>query len=211
MQPANSATVYRSFVRAVRFFYGNGPRLIGLSLVWFLASLPIITLGPATLGAYAAIVSFQEHGEFDFSEVTATLKRHGLSATLLTGVVALLSVAAIKYAQLYLAAPTTLLLVLAVVTTYAAIYLQILLIPTFVGLATGDSVTRSLPRAVKWTASNAMGATTMVMATVFITIVTGVLTIAFVLVFAGLTFAFHIDVLTDDDILQYNTTIPDKA
>lgn len=203
MREADTETVYRAFVAAVRFFYHNGPRLIVLSTLWFVCSLPLVTIGPATLGTYAAIASLRRVHYVDRGYVAAVLKRHGVSAALLTGVPLVLAAIAFLYVRQYLATPSTLSLALGVVTTYAAAYTALVLVPTFAGLATGVELETALRAAVGWTAGNALAAVTMAMATVMVFLVTALLTIAFVVVFAGLSFSFHLETvlepMEDDD------------
>ncbi|QLC34814.1 DUF624 domain-containing protein (plasmid) [Halarchaeum sp. CBA1220] len=195
MRSVDTKTVYRSFFDAVGFFYENGPRLILVSLLWFLCSLPVVTLGPATLAAYAAIQSLREGYSIDRSHVRATLRRHGLSAVLLTGVPAVFLGISVLYARQYVVSRSALTLALAVVTTYVAAYTWLLLVPTFVGLATGGDLEPELRSAVRWTGQNAVSAVMVAMGTLLVAIVTGLLTVAFALVFAGIAFSFHLEVL----------------
>jgi hypothetical protein len=199
MREVDTRTVYRSLFAATRFFYENGPRLVVVSVLWFVCSLPVVTVGPATLAAYAAIASLRdpEVHTLDRAHVAATLRRHGVSAALLSGVPLAFAVVAALYVERYLAARSTVALVLGVVTAYAALYAALLLVPTFAGLATGDDVAPALRTAVRWTGRNALAAVMMGMGTVLLFVVTGLLTVAFVVVFAGVTFSFHLETLLD--------------
>lgn len=200
MRSANTKTVYRSFASAVRTFYESGPRFVLLSVVWFVCSLPLVTIGPATLGAYAALLSLRESYSFDREAVLSVVKRHGLSAMLLTGVPLTLGVVSILYALEYVVDQSTFLLVLVVGSAYAAIYTALVLVPTFICLANGDELESSLRTGFRWTAANAIGAVTMAMGTLIAAAITGLLTIAFVLVFGGFAFAFHIDVILEPPV-----------
>ncbi|WP_424004738.1 hypothetical protein ACOZ4I_08505 [Haloarcula salina] len=195
MQNATSFTVYRSLFAAVRFFYENGPRMVGLSVVWFLCSLPVVTIGPSTLGAYGAILSLREEQAFDYDRIRTLLGRHGLSSVLLTGLPVLLAATGALYVRRYFATESTVALVLAVVTLYAAAYAALVLIPTFVELANGAPLEQSIRSGIRWTSANAVGAIAMAMATLMLFVLAGALTVAFVLVFAGIAFSLHLDVL----------------
>jgi hypothetical protein len=200
MRNANTKTVYRSFVAAVRTFYEAGPRFVLLSVVWFVCSLPLVTLGPATLGAYAALLSLRKSYSFDRAAVLSVLKRHGLSAMALTGVPLTLGVVTTLYALEYLVEQSTFLLVLVIGSAYAAVYTGLVLVPTFICLANGDGLESALRTGFRWTAANALGAITMAMGTLIAAAFTGLLTIAFVLVFGGFAFAFHIDVVLESPV-----------
>jgi|GEM_PF-1592470 len=197
MRDADSKSVYRSFIAATRFFYEYGPRMVLLSVVWFVFSLPLVTIGPATLGAYAAVVSVRETYKFDREHVASVLKRHGVSAMLLSGVPLVLGVVSVLYVLEYFASPSTFLLALSVGSAYAGAYAALVLVPTFVGLATGGDLEASVRGGFRWTSANAVGAVTLAMATLVAFLVTGLLTIAFPLVFAGFATAFHVHVLLD--------------
>ena len=197
MREVDTQAVYRSFFSGVAFFYENGPRLVVLSVLWFLCSLPVVTIGPATLAAYTVIASLREDHRIDRDRVARTIKRHGLSAALLTGVPLAFGVIAALYAQRYIATRSVVALALGVVASYAAGYVALVLIPTFAGLATGDELEPALRTAVRWTGQNAMAAVMMGMGTILLFAVTGLLTIAFVVVFAGVTFSFHLETLLE--------------
>ncbi|MDS0295639.1 hypothetical protein [Halogeometricum luteum] len=195
MRDADTKTVYRSFVSAARFFYEHGPRLVAVSVLWFLCSLPLVTVGPATLGAYAAVASLREGHAFDRERVVATLKRHGVSAVLLSGVPLVFAAIAALYARRYLLTRSTVALVLGVLTTYAAAYAALVLIPTFAGLVAGEDLETALRAGVRWTGRNAASSVMIGLGTVLLFAVTGALTIAFAVVFGGMVAAFHLEAL----------------
>lgn len=197
MREVDTQAVYRAFFSAVRFFYENGPRLVVVSVLWFLCSLPVVTVGPATLAAYAAIGSLREGYRIDRAHVVSTLKRHGVSALLLSGVPLVFAAIAALYVRQYLTTRSIAALALGVVTTYAAAYAALVIVPTFVGLATGDDLEPALRTAIRWTGRNATAATMMGLGTVVVFVVTGLLTVAFVVVFAGVAFSFHLETLLE--------------
>ena len=197
MREVDTQAVYRSFFSATSFFYENGPRLVVVSVLWFLCSLPVITIGPATLAAYAAIASLREGHRIDRGHVVTTVKRHGVSAMLLTGVPLAFTGVAALYVRQYLLTRSTVALVLGIVTTYAAAYAALVLVPTFVGLATGVDLEPALKTAVRWTGRNALSAVMLGMGTFVLFVVTALLTIAFVVVFAGIAFSFHLETLLE--------------
>jgi len=97
----------------------------------------------------------------------------------------------------YFGSPSTFLLALSVGSAYAGAYAALVLVPTFVGLATGGDLESSVRAGFRWTSANAVGAVTLAMATLVAFLATGLLTIAFPLVFAGFAAAFHVHVLLE--------------
>ena len=122
----------------------NGPRMVLLSIAWFVCSLPLITIGPATPAAYAAVASLRETYAFDRERILTVLKRHGVSAVLLSGVPLLLAAVSALDASEYFAARSTFLPVLSIGSAYAAAYATLVLVPTFVGMATGGELGSSI-------------------------------------------------------------------
>lgn len=195
MRDVDTRAVYRAFVAGVRFFYDHGPQLVAVSVFWFFCSLPLVTVGPATLAAYAAVVSLREGYQIDRRRVAATVKRHGVTAALFSGVPLAFTGVAALYVRQYLATRSTAALVLGVITTYVAVYTALILVPTFTRLTTGDDLEPAVRAAVRWTGRNAVGAVMVAMGTFLLFVVTGVLTIGFVLVFGGTVVAFHLETL----------------
>jgi len=150
--------------------------------------------GPATLAAYAA-ASLHETYTFDRGRILAVLKRRGVSAVLLSGVPLLLAAVSALYASEYFAARSTFLIVLSIGSAHAAAHATLVLVPTFVDTATGGELESSIRAGFRRTSANAIGAVTLAMATLVAFLVTGLLTVAFVLVFAGLAAAFRVHVL----------------
>ncbi len=197
MRNADTRVVYQSFVSAVQLFYQNGPRFVLISVLWFICSLPVFTLGPATLAAYTAIHTIRENGQIDTGEVRSIVSKHGLSTILLSGIPCLLGAITTIYARYYLTTESTASLVLVVVTTYATAYSILTLIPIFGSLATGLNLKTSVKSGISWTVQNPIGSLSMGMATVGVLAISLILTIAFVVTFAGLVFTFHLETLLD--------------
>lgn len=61
-----------------QFVYQNGFSLVIISLLWFLASLSLVMIGPATLVAYVAIRDLRsEQNRIDRAYVLTVLQRNG--------------------------------------------------------------------------------------------------------------------------------------
>ena len=187
--------VYTSLKRAVRFFYECGPRLILLSVLWFVASLPLITLGPATVGAFAAIVSLREDGRFDRERVQRTVVRRAVPALLACALPAVFAGIALLYFRRYLATASTLAFASSVVATWACIYAVLVLVPTFVAFAGDASVEAAFRAGFRFTRRNGLASVFMGAITLVLFAVLAALTVAFVLAFAGVAFSFQIEVV----------------
>ena len=183
--------------RTLRFVYEHSARLVAVSVAWFVASLPLITIGPATLAAYAAIRSLRETGRLDGGYVASAVRTNGIHAALLS------------FLPMVFAIPAGLSLrggmtlggvdsVVAVVGLYVAGYLAVALIPTFIAMADGDPPTVALKQAYVWTATDPTAALSLALVTAIVFVVTALLTIGFVLLFAAVAFSYHVEYLADD-------------
>ena len=183
--------------RTMRFVYEHSVTLVAVSVAWFVASLPLVTIGPATLGAYAAIRSLRETGALDRRRVAGVLRRNGVHAALLS----FLPVTFFVAAGLYVRGGTPRTgfeTVIAAVGVYVGAYLVVALIPTFVAMAAGDPPTAALRQAYVWTASKPTAALSLAIVTAVIFAVTALLTIGFVLLFPAVAFSYHVEYLADD-------------
>jgi hypothetical protein len=183
--------------RTLRFVYEHSARLVAVSVAWFIASLPLVTVGPATLAAYAAIRSLRETGRLDGGYVASAVRTNGIHAALLS------------FLPMVFAIPAGLSLrggaalggvdsVLAVVGLYIVGYLVVALIPTFIAMADGDAPTAALKQAYVWTASDPTAALSLALVTAVVFVVTALLTVGFVLLFAAVAFSYHVEYLADD-------------
>lgn len=189
----DSAPVHK---RTLRFVYHHSVPLVAVSVAWFVASLPVITVGPATLGTYAAVRSLRENGQVDREYVTRALRTNGLHAALLS----FLPMAFIGTGSLYLGGAVTaggFDPIIAVVSLYVGGYVAVALIPTFVMLADGNPPVAALKQAYVWTATNPASTMALVIVTVGLVVVTALSTIGFVLLFPALTFSYHVERLAD--------------
>lgn len=183
--------------RTLRFVYHHSATLVAVSVAWFVASLPLVTAGPATLGAYAAVRSLRETGQVDREYVRRALRTNGLHAALLS----FLPVAFIGAGSLYLGGVATaggFEPVIAVTALYIGGYIAVALIPTFVSLADGNPPVAALKQAYVWTATDPASTVALALVTVGLVAVTALSTIGFVLLFPALAFSYHVERLATD-------------
>lgn len=182
------------------FVWTHLPRVVIVSVAWFLCVLPVVTAGPATIGAYRAITSIRETGRIELDAVAGTVRSQFVHATLLGLLPVVLVAMTATYAVTFLSTGRVLPGVLALGGLYATAYLCLILVPTFVGLAHGSDVSAAVTNGVLWTARNAVEAAVLGILTVAFFALSTIMTVALVLVFAGATFAFHVEYLTTDQI-----------
>ncbi|SDK54290.1 DUF624 domain-containing protein [Natronorubrum texcoconense] len=197
-RPTDLDPMYASLERTGRFVWANLTSIVWISVGWFLASLPIVTLGPATVGAYRAVLSLREDGHvgIDRTAVLETVRRQFVHATLLGLVpLALLAIAA-NYALAYLVSGTVLAGLFALCCAYAGLYAWLVSMPTLLGLAEDKTVGTALKDGLLWTARHAVGAVALGVVTGALLVVTSLLTVAVALLFAGIAFALHVEFIS---------------
>jgi hypothetical protein len=178
-----------------RFVYSNGAELTLISVCWFCCSLPVVTVGPATLGAYTAVASLRENRGINAHRVFATVRSQLVGATLLGLFPVVLACITLLYAFQYLTRGTSSAGLLALVGAYGVVFAVLVLAPTFVSLAQGIPLSNALRQSYLWTVRYP----TLTLAVGTITVIIGcallVFVVAFPLLFAGVTYSFHTQVI----------------
>lgn len=191
--------MYASLRRTTRFVWDHLVEVVWISLAWFLAALPIVTIGPATVGAYRAVLSLREGdgtGDadgIDWSAVLETVREGFVHATLLSFVPLVLLVSAANYALAYLASGTVTAGLLGLGCLYAGLYAGLVSMPTLLGLAAGKPVLAAFADGYRWTARHAVGAVALGVVTVVLFVVSSLLTVAVAVLFAGVACALHVE------------------
>lgn len=178
--------------------YRHASSLVPISVAWVLTSLPIITVGPATVGAYAAIGDVLRDHEVDYGHVLTVLKKQAVAAFVLSILPATSGLATILYFLEFTRTRTLLAGMMAMFSVYATVFLVLVLIPTFVALSEGDWIGTALKRGYLETVSHATLSLTMAFLTLVVFIATLLTTIGFVLLFAAAAFTFHIALFADE-------------
>ena len=203
----------RSVVRVPGFVYHNGLRMTLLSLAWAVASLPLVTIGPATLAAYVAIRGLRsDRNAVDWSRIRTTLRRNGVASAVFSGVPVVFGAVAVTYGLTALRQGSLAGEVVALVAGYAALYVALALIPTFVALSEGTEPVAALRYGVGWLARHPTAALSMGLLTVAVLAVCLLLTVGFALLFAGLAFSLHVAVVEAvDDAAAATESAPDAV
>lgn len=180
---------------ARRLLFRNVGALVLLSVCWFVVSLPVVTIGPATLGAYVAIQSLRRTGSVNRSAVVSTVKRNVWNATLLgllpTVLVGITAINVYAYFQ----TGRFLLQVAAIGSFYAAVYVSVLLIPVFVALTDETSARTSMKTGHTWMTDHTTLAFTTATLTLAVLVASLLLTVAVVLVFPAVAFVLHLEIV----------------
>lgn len=190
-----------ALVTVPRFVYGNGLRLTMLSVAWVIASLPLVTVGPATLAVYTAVGDLRsDRNRIDRERIARILGQNGIASALFSGVPVVFAGIAVLYGATALSEGSLLGEVVALVAAYVALYVLLALVPTFVALSTGTEPVESFRYGVGWLRDHPTPALTTGLLTVVLLAVSVLLTIAFVLLFAGVAASLHVAVVeTVDD------------
>lgn len=181
------------------FVYENSYWLVVVSLAWTVASAFVVTIGPATLGAYVAIRGLNsDRNRIERDRVLSVCRRQ-LVPSVAFGLAPLLFFA-LSGGYLYSMADgaTPLRLGGAVATFYVGLYLALVMMPTFVALAEGRSGADALRAGVGWVAEKPTVAMLTGLITLALFLVTSVLTVGFVLLYAGVAFSFQVRMIGDD-------------
>ncbi len=194
-----------AFVTTLKFVYRHSTALVPMSVLWVLCSLPLVTVGPVSLGAYSVVLSLRETGRVDRSRVVGTVRTNLVPATLL----GFLPVTLVGIAALYVATGLAAGVVgtaLTVGALYAGLYLGVLLIPTFVSVAGGAEPKAALRESYVWLAKSPATGLQLLIVTAVLLVATLGLSIGFLLLFAGIAASYHVEVVvrstTDADLLS---------
>ncbi|XVH33094.1 DUF624 domain-containing protein (plasmid) [Haloferacaceae archaeon DSL9] len=192
--------MYATLERTVGFVWTHIVSIIGVSVGWFVASLPVVTIGPATVGAYRAVLSLRETGSdsVDWDAVGTTVRVQFVHATLIGLVPLILLTISGAYALSYLASGTLLAGLLSLGAAYAGLYAWLVSIPVLLGLAEGKSASDAMTEGYLWTARHAVGSVALGVVTAALFVATSLLTVAVALLFAGVAFTLHVEFISGD-------------
>jgi len=209
-----------TFVDAVKtaasFVYDHVVGVVVVSILWFVAVLPVVTVGVATLGAFTAIQTIERDGHVDWGEVRERVVQNGLHATFLAPLPGVFGGTALLYITGAVGSVSPLQTAIAGVSFYVALYLVLVLMPTFGLLAAGADVWGALARGRSWVGAHPTLAFGTAFVSALLFVATGLLTIAFPLLFAGLAVSVQVLVLQasgtfDDTVMDSSTSRPPHA
>jgi hypothetical protein len=181
-----------AIVRTVRFVYQHVLSVVAISVAWTLLSLPVVTIGPATLGAYAAVTSLRERGSVDPDQVRATVRPNLVAAVLLGLGPPVFGSIGVLYVLSPPGGAGPLSLLLTAVAVYAGVYLAVVLVPTFYEMAGGATPMAALRAGYVSTANDPVWAIRLIVVTATFVAVATVLTVALVLLLPGALTTYHV-------------------
>lgn len=178
------------------FVYENLLWLVAVSVAWFFASLPVVTLGLTTLGAYAAVHSLRERHTVDRTYVAGVLRRHGVGATLIGLFPLFMAGGTALYLRYAASSGSILPLVLGLFGVYLVAHSVLVAALTLVLLAGNEPVVPSLRTAYLLTVNHVTVVLMLALVTVVLLVGTLALTAGFVLLFPTLAFSFQVLLVT---------------
>lgn len=185
----------RSFRRSLRdalgFAYRHSLVLAITSICWVVSSLPIITCGISTLGAYATIRSLHLHEKVEKDEIVKTIRQHGVNASLLIYIPIIIGFATSAYFHTYVRTDSLQYLVIAIVGTYLFIFLSLVVLTTFAILSQDRSFIDSLSTSYTWIVTNPAHSTTLIFVYVGVLLLGVVSVIGLVVIVPALVFTLH--------------------
>ncbi|WP_318569037.1 hypothetical protein [Salinigranum marinum] len=183
-----------AFVTTLQFVYRHSTALVPASFLWVICSLPLVTVGPATLGVYSLVLSLRETGRVDRERVVGTVRENLVPAAFL----GFLPVTFVGIASLYVVSGLATGLVgtaFAAGALYAGLYLGVLMIPTFVSMAGGVDPKVALRESYVWLASSPVTGLQLLLVTGIVLVATLGLSVGFLLLFAGVAATYHAEVV----------------
>jgi len=187
--------VHRALATAARQVYRHPLPMVAISVGWVLASLPLVTVGPATLGAYSAVRSVREDGRIDRGAVRETLAAHWLDSVLFSGLLVVFPAIAVLYLGQYAATGAPLSGVLGAVGFYLAYHAWVVFALAFVSLADGADAVGAVTGGYRWSVENPVATVLVGIVTGTLLLVSALLTIALPFVFPALVAAFHTELV----------------
>lgn len=182
---------------ALGFAYRHSLFLVVVSVCWVVSSLPVVTCGISTLGAYAAIRSLRSNNEVRFDEITATIRRHGVNASLLIYVPIIIGFATATYFLTYVRTDSFQYLAIAIAGTYLFIFLALVVLTTFAVLSRERSFVDSLSASYTWVVGNPTHSTTLIFVYAGLLLLGAVSVIGLVIIVPALLFTLHEGVVRD--------------
>ncbi|MFB9807100.1 hypothetical protein ACFFQF_18520 [Haladaptatus pallidirubidus] len=185
----------RSFQRTGTFIFQHSISLVIISICWFVGSLPLVTSGPATLGAYSAIHSIRNGDRIETRMIRRTLRRHGLNATLLGFVPIIVGIITAIYFHQYIVTNSTFYIVFAIGGVYLFAFLLLISLTTFVRLSDGCTFVEAVKDSYGWVIHNPL-LSMMIMLTSGVLLLIGIISIVgLVVIIPAILFSFHLEVV----------------
>lgn len=196
MNTASESTdqFHRSLRQTGAFVYRHSAALVVVSICWCISSLPIVTAGPATLGACSAIHSMRNEDR-GMKVVLRTLRRHGLNATLLGLVPVIVCVFTILYFYRYLETNSVQNAILAIIGVYLFSFLSLVALTTFVRLADGSEFGEAINDSYAWVVHDPLLSTMTVLVSGAILLVGVISVVGLIIIVPAVLFSFHTEVI----------------
>lgn len=191
---ASTERFHRSLRQTGVFVYRHSAALVVVSICWCISSLPLVTVGPATLGAYSAIHSLRNEDR-EMMAVLGSLRRHGVNAALLGFVPVIVCVVTILYFYRYLTTSSVQHVILAIVGVYLLSFLSLVVLTTFTRLADGSEFDEAIKDSYAWVVNEPLLSTLTVLVSGVILLVGVISVVGLFIIVPAILFGFHTEVI----------------
>lgn len=193
--PRESAGRYRrSLRRTAGFVYRHSTWLVVISVCWVIASLPVVTSGIATLGAFSAIRSLQNDDRPQWDPVNESLRRYGFNVTVMSFVPMLLAVMTVLYGVQYVETGGIQYLLLSISGVYLVTFLLLVSLTTVARLSDGDGFVEAVSAGYGWVVRNPMLSAASALTMAGIVLVGVVSVVGLVIIVPAVVFSLHLEV-----------------
>lgn len=185
----------RSLRRTGGFIYHHSSSLVLISICWFVGSFPLITSGPATLGAYSAIRSMRNGDRIETKAIRRTLRSHGLNATLMGFVPVIVGVLTSAYFYRYIVTDATQYIVLSIVGVYLFSFLLLVSLTTFAFLSNEDTFFVAVSDSYGWVIQNPLLSTVIILTSGVLILIGIISIVGLIIIIPAALFSFHLEVI----------------
>lgn len=196
--PAATGRYRRSLRRTAAFSYRHSTWLVVVSVCWVVASLPVVTSGLATLGAFSAIRMLRNGDRPCWRTVGKSLRRHGLNVTLMSFVPLLLAAGTALYAVRYIETGSIGYLFLSISGVYLVSFLLLVLLTTVAHLSDGDGFVEAVSAGYRWVIRNPLLSTMSALTMAGIVLIGIASVVGLVVIVPAVLFSLHREVVGSD-------------
>lgn len=188
----DSSRVYRSVKDTARFVYTHSISLVGVSLLWFIGSLPVLTVGISTLGAYSALLSLRDSGSIERNTVHSSLKSHWVNVTLFSWVVIIIASTTALYFYRYVVNGGMLYAIFCILGIYLLIFTIVMELTSFIFLEQNYSFSDAIRNSYLLLIANPLFSVSCLLLGAGILVMGVISIVGLVVIIPGLLFSFHI-------------------
>lgn len=188
----DSSRVYHSVKDTARFVYTHSISLVGVSLLWFIGSLPVLTVGISTLGAYSALLSLRDSGSIERNTVYSSLKSHWVNVTLFSWVVIIIASTTALYFYRYVVNGGMLYAIFCILGIYLLIFTIVMGLTSFIFLEQNHRFSDAIRNSYLLLIANPLFSVSCLLLGAGVLVIGVISIVGLVVIIPGLLFSFHI-------------------